>query len=93
MGKGQVFGEGLRKRGRQMSEPKTKTGAPRKRAPGAGRPYAGRSVSLPRVSPETREALGEIQLALWTPGQRSPTLADAVEWAVSRAVNLLRGPH
>jgi len=74
-----------------MSEPKTKTGAPRKRAPGAGRPCAGRSISLPRVSPETREELGKIQAALRQPGQRAPSLADAVEAAARMALDVVAG--
>ena len=74
-----------------MSEPKTKTGAPRKRAPGAGRPCAGRSVRLPRVSEDAGAALALVQAALARPGLRPPTLADAVEMAALLARDVVEG--
>jgi hypothetical protein len=58
----------------------TKQGKPRQRAPGAGRPNAGRDRNLPRVSPETHALFTEIKETL---GFKN--LADAIEHAAQLA--------
>ena len=56
----------------EVGEALTKAGGARKRAPGAGRPCAGRSVRLPRVSEEAGSALALVQAALARPGPALP---------------------
>jgi hypothetical protein len=63
----------------------TKAGAPRKRAPGAGRPSAGRSCNLPRVSKKAKGLFAEIAEF------RGCSLARAVEIAAEVAMDAMEG--
>jgi hypothetical protein len=56
----------------------TKAGTPRKRAPGAGRPNAGRTASLPRVRPEAHDAFKRHA------EKNGLSLAEAIEDAADR---------
>ncbi len=73
-----------------MSQPKpatealTKKGAPRQRAPGAGRPDAGRKCRLSPVSQECRAQLDAIAAHL------DCTLAEAIEHAARVAHKKLK---
>lgn len=62
----------------------TKKGAPRKRAPGAGRPDAGRKTRLSLIS-ETTRAQFKTLAAAWKCSQ-----ADAIERAAEQAIKRLR---
>ena len=61
----------------------TKKGAPRKRAPGAGRPDAGRKTRLSLVTEETRAQFKALAAA-WKCSQ-----ADAIERAAAQAYKRL----
>lgn len=70
----------------------TKSGAPRKRAPGAGRPVEGKGrAGSVRVGPEARALLEDLQGVLDVPGARAPSLADAVEVAARMALDVVLG--
>lgn len=78
-----------------MSQPKpaspslTKKGLPRQRAPGAGRPDAGRKCRLSPVSQECRDQLDAIAAAIAKPG-KTPSLAAAIEHAARVAHQKLK---
>ena len=69
----------------------TKAGTPRKNKPGAGRPKADRSVSLPRISPGKRKVLTIVQQGLALQRGGKPSAADALEASISMAADLLMG--
>lgn len=75
----------MKKQPKPLNKELTKEGKPRQRAPGAGRPVAGRSCNLPRVSPEAHGMLIEIKEAL---GLKS--LADSIDYAAKLAQRTLR---
>lgn len=72
------------------AKPKPKR-PPRKNAPGAGRPPAGRSEGLPRISLAAKGQLRQLQASLAQPGKRPPSLADAVEAAALMSQDILEG--
>ena len=69
----------------------TKTGAKRKRAPGAGRPARSkpRTKTMPRITPAAHQQLQTIAQAIARPGH-TPCLADAIEHAARVAVKKLK---
>lgn len=69
------------------TEPLTKDGKPRQRAPGAGRKARDipRTKTMPRVSEGTHQQLLRIAAAIAKPGQ-TPCLADAIEHAAALAI-------
>jgi hypothetical protein len=69
----------------------TKAGTPRKNKPGAGRPEAGRSVGLPRISPGKRQVLALVQQGLAHGRGGSVSAAEAVEASISMAADVLLG--
>jgi hypothetical protein len=69
----------------------TKAGNPRKNKPGAGRPEVGRSVGLPRISPEKRQVLTLVQQGLALQRGGNPSAADALETSLSMAADVLLG--
>ena len=70
-----------------MTKPKTKTGQPRKRAPGAGRPNAGRSGVLPRIKLGHKLNLYQLQTILSEREGKHVSLAETIEFAALAALD------
>lgn len=65
----------MKKQPKPLNEELTKQGKPRQRAPGAGRPVAGRTKTLPRVTEESHRQFLDIANIL------DCSLAEAIEHA------------
>lgn len=69
----------------------TKAGAPRKRAPGAGRPSAGRTYGLPRIKPAAAAILREIAQVRGQQTGKACSMAEAIELAACLAIDAMEG--